>query len=94
MKYNKRGAGAKDLSKKTDGDDEESKGFVEKTLHRENNDKIDVLGQQVRKMKSITVGLEGQLQEDKQVISSLDGGFDKTKQVVSKTLGRLDELVA
>ena len=29
MKKNKRGSGAKDLSKKTDGDDEESKGFVE-----------------------------------------------------------------
>ena len=80
-------------SKKFDNDDEESKGYVEKTLEKDNHEKIDLLGSQVSKIKSITKGIGGQIKEDSEIIKTLDGGFDKTKALVSRTLGRLDTLI-
>ena len=42
-------------SKKFDNDDEESKGYVEKTLEKDNHEKIDLLGQRalVGRLKKI-----------------------------------------
>ena len=47
----------KDHSKKTDGDDEETKGFIEMQSMKDNNHKINVLENQVSAIKGIGVGL-------------------------------------
>ena len=84
----------KDMKKKTDGDDEESKGFVEKTMSKENNDKIDLLSNQVSAIKNISHTLGSQMKEEKTVLNTLDSGFDKTKMMAGKALSKLDEMVS
>ena len=82
-----------DYHKKTDGDiksggkimghdDEESKGFVEKQIQKENSSKIDILERNVSAIKSLTSGIQSQMKDDDKVISGLSSGFDRSKALV------------
>ena len=73
--------------------DEESHSLIEQHSQKENNKRVDLLEQRVSAIKSISLGLTNQLQDDKNVISSLGSGFDRTKQMLGKTFNKMDELV-
>jgi len=80
--------------KKDDDNDEESKSrnYVEKTLEKENSDKVNILLQNVSALKQISSGIGSHLKEEKVLLGQLDEDFAKNNLTVKKVMGRIDDL--
>ena len=84
---NKRNPKVNSHKKDDDKDDEEAKGYIEKNMSSENNQKIDTLAQSVSAMRNTAGRIGTHLNEEKKLNESLEGGFEKTKEMVGNVMG-------
>lgn len=74
--------------------DEEANRLVENELRRQNDQKLEIIADQVAQMRSVSKHLGTQLEDEKPMLQKIEGGLDRSKSALYRVMNNMDGMLS
>ena len=74
--------------------DEEANRLVENELRRQNDQKLEIIADQVAQMRSVSKHLGTPLEDEKPMLQKIEGGLDRSKSALYRVMNNMDGMLS